>query len=293
MSEGSDGGGAAESEPEGEGVENEENQSEDSNELGGGKAKEGLIKLLSEHGFDSEDLSEKGLEDIVELAKSSSPEYKSSKGIGWYDRFIESLPAEIRWILYAIRGFTDNSKEEDIYKKILSSDERYVTLFFSGLLGIPYEQYFGEDIIRVGTHDVEEINKYIEFAQNAGYKVRLIGYSGGSRRIRNYVKKYGNEKINDILILGGIVNVPGAYHINAEKDRIIPFFRELYRALGSIPYFGREFKEISDNPVKPNAVIRGIGHWDLIFKPEVIEKVKDYFSPNISYLSYTSFLRAA
>ena len=228
--------------------------------------KEKLIEVLMNYGHSEEGLEGLSNEELIKIAKSETSKDKELSDVvnepGLYERFVEKLPSSIRWIFEALQGASDIEKDS-LYEKILMHDD--VVLLFPGLLGIPYKQRFGNNVARVGTYDVDEINDIINFSVYVnGKKPGIIGYSGGSKRIKDYIDKYGSDNVGDTLILGGLSQVPGAYHIDAEKDRVIPFFRELY----GLP------------AVVPNKTIGDIGHWDLVYNPNAIKEVREYFKLN-------------
>jgi len=228
--------------------------------------REKLIEVLMNYGHSEEGLEGLSDEELIKIAKSETSKDKELSDVvnepGLYERFVEKLPSSIRWIFEALQGASDIEKDS-LYEKILMHDD--VVLLFTGLFGIPYKQRFGNNVARVGTHDVGEINDIINFSVYVnGKKPGIIGYSGGSKRIKGYIDKYGSDNVGDTLILGGLIQVPGAYHIDAEKDRVIPFFRELY----GLP------------AVIPNKTIGDIGHWDLVYNPNAIKEVREYFKLN-------------
>jgi len=260
---------------EGDGEESQEECQEECQEEN--STREKLIGVLTSYGHSEEELKDLTNDKLIRIAKEETSKDKELSDVvnepGLYERFIEKLPSSTRWVIEAIQGLLDIEKD-NLYKKIIRHDD--VVLLFPGLFGIPYKQRFGNNVARVGTHDIDEINDIINFSIYVnGKKPGIIGYSGGSKRINDYIDKYGGDNVGDTLILSGLVKVPGAYHIDAEKDRVIPFFRNLY----GLPDF------------VPNEVMKDKGHWDLVYNPSVIRKVDGYLTNNnsTSFHTFCSF----
>lgn len=230
-----------------------------------------IIRVLKEEGYEC--VEKLTLEQLIETAKNLETEQEETKKT-CYDDFIESLNPSIRWLFYIVRAFTDNDRV-DVYKEILKTDNK-IALLLPGRLGIPYKNRFKGNVIRVDTEDPDEIQKIIEFISKVKeYKPNLITYSKGSLTARRYITQYGNESLGKIIAIAPIVKVPGAHHVHAGNDRVIPFMNNLRRIIPT-----RSNKEIINNPPPLDKVLIGFGHIDLAYSKKVIGYVNNYLNPN-------------